>query len=680
MSNKQTFVWMLVLFVLVGGYLLVLKEFVYPKHPEWFQTPPPVANSTVSSASEPATQLSSTSPSTIPGMSSGTSYQAVGAEMVPDVNLGAAGVGMGDTVGLTVSAIGAGLDSAIIPAFRATDTKGPYTYQTPYEGHPESSPLATQSITVNGQSLNLISLPWKLESNSADSATYSVDVLSGQTPLVELTKTYQVHPAPTTNANNTADGYEVDVDYQVKNLAATPQTVSIEFSGPTMPPREIERSDDRQIVMGYDKGDKTVNVVRNTLADFKPETADKDITHDTSGRSLLWAGDCSVYFGAIVEPQNPEQILSVHAVALNPDALAPDRVVVLNFTTTDQILAPQASAEIALKAFLGPKERSILEGDYYSDFPRTFNQLLATSSGFCAICALPWLVDRLVDLLNVLHFIFRDWGLAIIALVILVRLILHPITKSSQVSMMKMQKMGPELERLKKKHADDKDAFAKAQMEMYKEMGVSPFLGCLPMFLQMPIWIALYSALQSVIQLRQAPFLWGFTWIHDLARPDRLITWDHHPFTLPIIGTITSFNLLPILMGIVMFIQQRMQPMPTATPEQEQQRKMMTWMSLLFSLFLYLAPSGLNLYIFTSTGLGIIESRRIRAHIKELEERDKNKTIIDAKPTRQAKLIKKEDPGKPKKKGLWERMQEWAENMRKEAEKKSKNKDKDKDK
>ena len=680
MSNKQTFVWMLVLFVLVGGYLLVLKEFVYPKHPEWFQTPPPVANSTVSSASQPATQLSSTGPSTIPGMSSGTSYQAVGAEMVPDVNLGAAGVGMGDTVGFTVSAIGAGLDSAIIPAFRATDTKGPYTYQTPYEGHPESSPMATQSITVNGQSLNLISLPWKLESNNADSATYSVDVLSGQTPLVELTKTYQVHPAPTTNANNTADGYEVDVDYQVKNLAATPQTVSIEFSGPTMPPREIERSDDRQIVMGYDKGDKTVNVVRNTLADFKPETADKDITHDTSGRPLLWAGDCSVYFGAIVEPQNPEQILSVHAVALNPDALAPDRVVVLNFTTTDQILAPGMSADIALKAFLGPKERSILEGDYYSDFPRTFNQLLATSSGFCAICALPWLVDRLVDLLNVLHFIFRDWGLAIIALVILVRLILHPITKSSQVSMMKMQKMGPELERLKKKHADDKDAFAKAQMEMYKEMGVSPFLGCLPMFLQMPIWIALYSALQSVIQLRQAPFLWGFTWIHDLARPDRLITWDHHPFTLPIIGTITSFNLLPILMGIVMFIQQRMQPMPTATPEQEQQRKMMTWMSLLFSLFLYLAPSGLNLYIFTSTGLGIIESRRIRAHIKELEERDKNKTIIDAKPTRQAKLIKKEDPGKPKKKGLWERMQEWAENMRKEAEKKSKNKDKDKDK
>ncbi len=128
-------------------------------------------------------------------------------------------------------------------------------------------------------------------------------------------------------------------------------------------------------------------------------------------------------------------------------------------------------------------------------------------------------MDRLVDLLRIFHFFLRDWGLSIIALVVLVRAILHPITKHSQVSMLKLQKMGPELERLKKKYGDDKEALAKAQMEMHKEMGITPFLGCLPMFLQMPIWIALYSALQNDIALRQAPFLWGLTWIHDLARP-----------------------------------------------------------------------------------------------------------------------------------------------------------------
>ena len=112
-----------------------------------------------------------------------------------------------------------------------------------------------------------------------------------------------------------------------------------------------------------------------------------------------------------------------------------------------------------------------------------------------------WLVDRLVDLLAFFHLILHDWGLAIILLVVIVRSLLHPITKHSQVSMLKMQKMGPELERLKKKYGDDKEGYAKAQMQLYKEMGFTPVLGCLPMFLQMPIWIALYSALQNEYRL-----------------------------------------------------------------------------------------------------------------------------------------------------------------------------------
>jgi YidC/Oxa1 family membrane protein insertase len=95
-------------------------------------------------------------------------------------------------------------------------------------------------------------------------------------------------------------------------------------------------------------------------------------------------------------------------------------------------------------------------------------------------------------MLKFFHMIFRDWGLAIIALVCVVRVLLHPITKKSQVSMMKMGKMGPEMERLKKKYGDDKDGLNKAMMQFYKEQGATPILGCLPMFLQMPIWIALY--------------------------------------------------------------------------------------------------------------------------------------------------------------------------------------------
>src|SRR6185503_4779050 len=174
--------------------------------------------------------------------------------------------------------------------------------------------------------------------------------------------------------------------------------------------------------------------------------------------------------------------------------------------------------------------------------------------------------------------------------------------------------MGPELEKIKKKYADNKEELARAQMAFYKEQGMTPVLGCLPMFLQMPIWIALWSSLQSTFELRHAPFLWGFTWIDDLAKPDKLVSWSPIAVPLPLCGTvhIGAINLLPILLAGVFYLQTKYftpKP-PSMTPEQEQQQKMMTWMTtLLFPVMLYNGPSGLNLYIFASTLFGIIESK-----------------------------------------------------------------------
>ena len=130
-------------------------------------------------------------------------------------------------------------------------------------------------------------------------------------------------------------------------------------------------------------------------------------------------------------------------------------------------------------------------------------------------------------------------------------------------------------------------------------------LGCLPMFIQMPIWIALWSSLQSTFELRLAPFLWGFTWIKDLAQPDHLITFAT-PFSFFFLH-IDGINILPILLAVVFYLQQKIQPQqPATTPEQQQQQKMMKWMMvLMFPLMLYSGPAGLNLYILTSTTIGI---------------------------------------------------------------------------
>jgi YidC/Oxa1 family membrane protein insertase len=154
------------------------------------------------------------------------------------------------------------------------------------------------------------------------------------------------------------------------------------------------------------------------------------------------------------------------------------------------------------------------------------------------------------------------------------------------------------------------------------------------MFLQMPIWIALWSALNTTFELRHSNFLWGFTWINDLAKPDRLVPLGTS-FKIPLIGYVDAFNILPILLAFVFYLQMKMQPKPpTMTKEQEQQQKIMqTMMVFLFPLFLYSQPSGLNLYILASTGIGIWESKRIRKHIKEKEEAEKaGVVIVDAEP------------------------------------------------
>ena len=143
----------------------------------------------------------------------------------------------------------------------------------------------------------------------------------------------------------------------------------------------------------------------------------------------------------------------------------------------------------------------------------------------------------------------------------------------------------------------------------------------------------------------------------DLSKPDGLLEWT--PVPLIFGWKIAGLNVLPILLAGVFWMQQKLQPQPPAmTPEQEQQRKMMQWMTLLFPLFLYTGPSGLNLYILTSTTIGILEMRRIRAHIKEREAQEAltAPVVVDAGPTRQSKKLAKnrqqQPPEQPPKKGL----------------------------
>lgn len=206
--------------------------------------------------------------------------------------------------------------------------------------------------------------------------------------------------------------------------------------------------------------------------------------------------------------------------------------------------------------------------------------------------------------LRFFYRVFRNWGVAIILLSAVVNLVLFPLSRKSYESMKKLQDIQPHMDKLRNDHKDNPQKLNKEMMELYKKYNVNPLGGCLPLLLQMPIFIALYQALMRSIELRGA----GFLWIRDLSMPDAV----RLPTTLPLIGN--SINILPILMTIGMFIQQKSSIRPTADKMQAmQQKQMMIIMPLLFLLIMYNFPSGLVLYWLVNTLLTMFEQRAIMA-------------------------------------------------------------------
>ncbi|HEV2296626.1 MAG TPA: YidC/Oxa1 family insertase periplasmic-domain containing protein [Tepidisphaeraceae bacterium] len=688
MDNKRLVIGMVLAMAVVMGWQMFVG-YMYEKNPHW--RPQEQKQTAQDTAPGPATDVGGT-PATGVGVERVTpttgatiSTQAV-ATNAPVTNAAAeptlvelgAGDPRGDTfpLKLTLTSTGGGIDLATLKRYKDHEAKDVYTFQSPPTSDPHTRPLATQTVVVNGTSFDLAGLHWNLEPGATDrTAAFSLDLSSGDAPLVRVRTSYEIF-----DATHPSAGYDVAIRQTFQNLTEAPLRIAVALNGPVLPPRELERGPDRHVVAGYLDGTKTVEAKQEFIESFDDATPHNYLLDD-KGRPLLWGGGASVYFNALLRPEPrepgsavPKYLAKVEARALDPQAPPPQRQVTMQFATGDLDVAPKATLDLPMSLYLGPKHREILNRKYYAAFPRSYDATLVIKNEWCGICTFQWLVSSLVAMLGWFYTIFRDWGLAIITLVVIVRVLLHPITKRSQISMMKMGKMGPEIERLKKKYGDNKDELNKAMMQVYKEQGFTPILGCLPMFLQMPIWIALYAALNSTFELRQAPFLWGWTWIEDLARPDRLIEWQPiHLFWGIEIG---AFNLLPILLAVVFYLQQEFTPKPPATtPEQVQQQKMMKWMSLIFPVFLYNGPSGLNLYILTSTTIGIIESKRIRDHIREREEAEKaGKVIVDAKPTRHSKKKDAKDKDEPKKRtglGGWlADLQAKAEEIRRQADKK----------
>ena len=252
--------------------------------------------------------------------------------------------------------------------------------------------------------------------------------------------------------------------------------------------------------------------------------------------------------------------------------------------------------------YAGPKERAQLEAANPE-----YALLTKSDLGFFNSIA-----SVLLWVLGVLHGLAGNWGVSIILLTILVRALLFPINRRSQTAMAryqtKMKRIQPKIDELKKRYADDKGKLNQEQAKLLQQEGAFPPLGgCLPMFLQIPVFFGLFAALRVAFDLRQAHFLW----IPDLSLPDHTLFLGGP--VVPILGSLAYLNILPPIMIAMWIWQQRGMPMP-ADEQAAKMQKMMMWMPIVMGVFLYNYAAGLSLYMITQSGLGVFEQKFIKKH------------------------------------------------------------------
>jgi YidC/Oxa1 family membrane protein insertase len=227
----------------------------------------------------------------------------------------------------------------------------------------------------------------------------------------------------------------------------------------------------------------------------------------------------------------------------------------------------------------------------------------AIDFGWTGILALAFL-----RALKLFHYIAPNWGVDIILLTVAIRLAFLPMSIKSQRSMMRLQRLQPQVEKLREKFKDDRDRLNREMVDLYKRNHVNPLGGCAPMLLQLPIFIGLYEALLNAVELRHAPFI---AWIRDLSAPECLPI-PHLPKLafLPCGG----IPVLVLLMGLSTYLQQQMTP---TSPDPNQQRMMML-MPLVFTIMFLNFPAGLTLYYFCSNALGIAQQYVLNREFKQL--------------------------------------------------------------
>jgi YidC/Oxa1 family membrane protein insertase len=348
----------------------------------------------------------------------------------------------------------------------------------------------------------------------------------------------------------------------------TAHYVSREAEGSTFLGRASDFASFGQCYFGDDEHER---FDRSKLDDTKPSSFGAGF-----GPRAGWAAITNQYFATLVAAENAsaERCQVWMTNRGDPEAVGTLFETALRYPRV-QLEAGQAHIE-RTAIYMGPKDLDAMHAFGH-------RATAAVDLGWFTFIA-----EGLVWLLRSIFNLVGNWGLAIVLLTVLVKLVLYPLTAASFKNMAKMGDLKPHIDAINAKYGDDREAKGQATMALYREHKVNPFAGCLPMLLQMPIWFALYQSLSTNLELYHSPFALFWT---DLSARD-------------------PYFVLPLLLGGLMFVQQKLTP--TATMDPQQAKIMLYMMPIMMTVFMLFLPAGLCLYMVTNSVLSIAQQHYIR--------------------------------------------------------------------
>ena len=368
------------------------------------------------------------------------------------------------------------------------------------------------------------------------------------------------------------DKYTIDLYVTLANNTGAPVNGNIRTTLKNMPPEQKK---------SYSSFTGASLFLNNGYEQFKAGKMDEE-GKSLSGQ-ISWVAYENGYFISSIVPED-------QSPAAFYGFTAPSGIISATYISPTISLSPSVKTASGYALYFGPRDKDILNAS-----GKKLEK--AINFGWFDIIAKP-----LYFLLRFFNKYVHNYGISIIILTILIKILFWPLTHKSYVSMKEMQKIQPLMAKIRDRHKDDREQMQREMMNLYKTYKVNPMGGCLPMLIQIPVFFALYRILSIAIELRQAPFM---LWIDDLSTPDRLF---HFPFSIPFMSSPAGIPVLTLLMGASMFLQQKMSP-PPGDPAQA---KMMMFLPIIFTVMFINFPSGLVLYWLVNNLISIGQQYRIK--------------------------------------------------------------------